>query len=52
MERGLLLYIAVKRLAMLDTDILTVPALFLFILIVRLGLSNTQNLILYEKEIY
>ena len=34
---------------MLDTDILTVPALFLFILTVRLGLPNTQNLILYEE---
>ena len=34
---------------MLDTDMLTVPALFLFILTVRLGLLNTQNLILYEE---
>lgn len=32
MGRGLLLYIVVERLAMLDTYILTVPALFLFIL--------------------
>ena len=32
MRRGLLLYIVVERLAMLDTYILTVPALFLFIL--------------------
>lgn len=31
MGRGLLLYIVVERLAMLDTDILTVPALFFYI---------------------